>query len=196
MKILYDITITIRRLLGSLYDYPCINPNTIFLRNKNVCVVGGKTTGLAEKIIKKCGEKGADTSNSLNEHADILVIIPPPVLAAHENNQTEETYFNVLFHYIKPVQYILPSMLEKQYGQIVFILPGQAVTPSVDYAGTAAFACGGIARGLALEYAEKGIVVNGLVVNEHIDFDVITDWVVFLASGNARNIVGELIDLT
>jgi NAD(P)-dependent dehydrogenase (short-subunit alcohol dehydrogenase family) len=84
-------------------------------------------------------------------------------------------------------------MLKKNWGQIVFVLPPHVLTPSTEYAQMSAFAVAGAVKGLALLFAPKGIVVNGIVLGDRKDYETIADWIVFLASNNARNIVGELI---
>jgi hypothetical protein len=195
MKKVYDIKGTFRDYPDSLFNYPCVDPNTTFLTDKNVYIFENNTTGFGHNLVVMCKDKGARICDSLNCDIDILVI-NTPFLKTTETIQTGEAYFDVLFHYIKPVQQVLPVMLKKKWGQIVFVLLPEALVPSVEYTGNAAFAVGGIVQGLALEYARKGIVVNGVVLGESPDFDVAAEWILFLASGNARNIVGEIIDLS
>jgi NAD(P)-dependent dehydrogenase (short-subunit alcohol dehydrogenase family) len=86
-------------------------------------------------------------------------------------------------------------MLKKETGNIVFVLPPNAVTPSVEYYRMGVFAVIGLIKGLALQYAPQGIVINGIVLGEQKMYQAIAEWVIFLASGNSRNIIGELIIL-
>jgi hypothetical protein len=191
---LYDISIVKGKYPLGLYTYPCVNPNDDFLKDKNVMLFENKMTILGENIIRLCKGKGANIYNTARENTDIL-IVNAPFLKNDKLCQTEEMYFEILFHYIKPAQKIIPYMLKKGIGQIVFILPPNSTVPSIEYAQMAAFATVGLTKGLAVQYAPKGIVVNGIVLGDKEDYDTIAEWVVFLSSGNARNIVGELIVL-
>jgi NAD(P)-dependent dehydrogenase (short-subunit alcohol dehydrogenase family) len=195
MKKIYDITGTFRDYPDTLFNYPCVDPNTAFLTDKNVFVFENSATEFGQCLVTACRNKGANVCDSLNCDIDILVL-NTPFLRTDEIVQSGKAYFDILFYYIKPVQQVLPVMLKKKWGQIVFVLPPQALEPSVEYTGNAAFAVGGMVKGLALEYARKGIVVNGVVLGESPDFDTAAEWVLFLASGNARHIVGELVNLT
>jgi NAD(P)-dependent dehydrogenase (short-subunit alcohol dehydrogenase family) len=196
MNDLYDLFLTInkRKYPGTLFSYPCVDPNSAFLQDKNVVIFGNTCSALEEQLIKKCKAKGAALCDDLNDDTDIL-IINAPFGKNDELSQTEELYFDTLFHYIKPSQKAITSMLKRKCGQIVFVLPPHATIPSVEYTSMAAFAIVGLTKGLALKFAPNGIVINGLVLGDSEDYETIADWVVFLASGNARNIVGELIVL-
>jgi NAD(P)-dependent dehydrogenase (short-subunit alcohol dehydrogenase family) len=192
LKNLKEYSITRRNYPLSLFTYPCVDPNTDYFENKNIMITEKKLTTLGEQLIEKCKDKGAKIFNTINEDIDIL-IVNSPYLIKEKPPQTEEAYFDVLFHYLRPAKKALSFMLKRNRGQIVFILPPQATIHSVEYAQMASFAVVGLMKGLALEYAPKGIVVNGIVLGESEDYDTVAEWVAFLASGNARNIVGELI---
>jgi hypothetical protein len=192
MKTLYNITARMRKLPLNLFDYPCVDPNLPFLLGKKIFIVDNGTVS-AQKITESCKAKGAEINTSIKE-SDVLIITSPPV--AQTENTTEEAYFDILFHYIRPVGKVLPYMLNKNRGNIIFILTAKALTPSVEYSGIAEFAAAGLLKALAQEYADKGIVINGIAIDEKTEHGIAADWVVFLASGNARNIVGEIIDLS
>jgi hypothetical protein len=177
-----------------LFSYPCVDPNTPFFEGKHVVVPGHTANTLGAEIIKKCSAKGAAINETIDADIDIL-IINTPIVTYDTIIQTEETYFDILFHYIKPAQKAVVSMLDRNKGQIVFVLPPYANRPSVEYAQMAAFAVVGMIKGLAKQYAPKGIVVNGIILGEKYDDAAIAEWAVFLASGNARNIIGECIVL-
>jgi hypothetical protein len=194
MNTLYDITWTRRSFSPDLFSYPCVDPNTPFLKDKNVTVFQGENNALGKRIERNCAARGAYISNALNETTDILIINTPLVKYEEEHNTTEK-YYDILFHYIKPAQRAIPFMRKKRRGHIVFVLPPHATVPSVEYGQIAAFAAAGLAKGLAMRYAPAGIVINGIVLGDSEDYDAIAEWIVFLASGNAGNIIGELIIL-
>jgi NAD(P)-dependent dehydrogenase (short-subunit alcohol dehydrogenase family) len=194
MKMLHEITIEKRSFPLDIFTYPCVDPNTDFLKGKNIFIYENSRNILGDELEKKCKDKGAVICNALTEDSDIL-IINSPLLIDTKLPQTEKTYYDILFHYIKPAQEAIRFMQKKSWGQIVFVLPPFALIPSVEYTGMASFAAAGLAKGLALRYAPMGIVTNGLVLGRQTDYDAIAEWVVFLASGNARYIVGGLIDL-
>jgi hypothetical protein len=193
MNTLHDITLTKRSFSQNLFSYPCIDPNTPFLKDKNVMVFQNESNVLGEQIKRNCTVRGANISDVLNETTDILVINTPYI--KHDWENSSEKYYEVLFHYIKPVQKVIPIMQRKGYGNIVFVLPPHATVPSVEYGQIAAFAIAGLTKGLAMKYASTGIVINGMVLGDNEDYNAIAKWIVFLAGGNARNIIGELINL-
>jgi hypothetical protein len=192
MNILHDITLTKISFLPKLFSYPCVDPNTPFLKGKNVMVFQDKSNLLGEQIKRHCTVRGAYISDTLNENIDILVINVPFIKHDDKENDKEK-YYEVLFHYIKPAQKAIPFLIGG--GHIVFVLPSYAMIPSVNYDQIAAFAVVGLIKGLAMKYASAGIVINGIVLGDNEDYDAIAEWVVFLASGNAKNIIGELIVL-
>jgi hypothetical protein len=195
MKDLYDISIGLRRYPEVLFSYPCVDPNTVFLAGKNVLVFESRKNSLSEWLLKDLKNKGATLHNTINENIDILIINTPFLIGDEKIKQTEETYFDILLHYIKPIRETMPFMVKKKRGQICFILPPKATLPSVEYNQMAAFASVGLLKGLALQYASKGIVINGVVLGEKENYDSIAEWIIFLSGGNARNIIGELIIL-
>jgi NAD(P)-dependent dehydrogenase (short-subunit alcohol dehydrogenase family) len=195
MKKLYDITARMRKLPLSLFDYPCVDPSSAFLTRKKIHIVDDGTA-LAQKIVKSCIEKGAETDMVSGEGADILIINNLSIdTKIQTENSSGEIYFDILFHYIRPVREVLPYMLNKNRGNIVFILPAEALSPSTEYSAIASYTVAALVRGLAQEYAGRGIVINGIAIDEETDLNIAARWVVFLASGNARNIVGVVIVL-
>jgi NAD(P)-dependent dehydrogenase (short-subunit alcohol dehydrogenase family) len=194
MKDLYDISIGLKRYPEALFAYPCVDSNVPFLAGKNVTVFENQKNDLSEWLLEDLKDKGAVIHNAIHENIDIL-IINAPFLRIDKIEQTEKTYFDILFHYIKPAQKAIPFMAKKRQGQICFILPPKATIPSVEYSQMAAFASVGLVKGLALQYAPKGIVINGIVLGEKENYDSIAAWITFLSGGNARNIIGELIVL-
>jgi hypothetical protein len=195
MKTIHEIFIQKQSFPLDLFTYPCVDPNVYFFTGRNITFCQKGHTLLGEKVREKCKNKGAAVYDVVNKDTDIL-IVNSPFLKNEKPGNDENAYYDVLFHYIKPVQQVIPFMLEKKHGQIVFILPPSALTPSTNYAMTAAYASAGLVKGLALKYASLGITVNGLVLGESEDFDIIAEWVVFLASGNARNIMGGLVEFS
>jgi hypothetical protein len=193
MKKLYDITARIRELPLNLFDYPCVDPNSLFLIGKKLYITGDGTV-LAQRIAESCKVKGVEINTAFNKESDVLIINSPSI--AQKENTNEEAYFDVLFHYIRPVRKVLPYMLNKNRGNIIFILQAKALASSIEYLGIATFAAAALVKGLAQEYAGKGIVINGIAIDEKTDCDIAAKWVVFLVSGNARNIIGEVIDLS
>jgi hypothetical protein len=192
MKDLFDLTVTRRTYSADLFSYPCVDPGSNFFKNNHVSIVNNKPTMLGKYVAEKCKEREAQITDSPDEHTDIL-IVNTPFIIGDNIPQTEEIYFDILFHYIKPTQKAIPDMLKKNRGQVVFVLPPHALIPSVEYAQMAAFAMAGSVKGLAQMFAPKGVVVNGIVLGEQEDYETIADWIVFLAGNNARNIIGELI---
>jgi hypothetical protein len=193
MKKLYDITARMYKLPLNLFDYPCVDPNGAVLLGKKIHIVDDGAIPM-QRIAESCKAKGAELHTTFNKESDVLIINSPSM--AQTENINEDAYFDILFHYIRPVRKVLPYMLDKNRGNIIFILTAKALTPSVEYSRIAEFTAAGLLKGLAQQYAGKGIVINGVAMNEKTDRDIAAKWVVFLASGNARNIVGEIIDLS
>jgi NAD(P)-dependent dehydrogenase (short-subunit alcohol dehydrogenase family) len=182
-----------RSLPYSLFDYPCVDLSSDFLKDKKV-FVENSGAALAQKIIASCAEKGALICAAPDQGADILII--NSLSPEREGKSNEETYFKILFYYINPTKKVLPSMLEKNKGAIIYLLPSESLSPSVDYAGIAAFTAGSMVKGLAWQFAGRGITVNGVVIDDKTDRAIAARWVLFLISGNARHITGELVNLT
>lgn len=191
---LFNIT----RYKDMLFKYPCVSPLSDYLRGTNVYVLDetGDYASCLESIIAKGGNV---ITISKPEDADIRgdhgvgIIMPPGV----KYEDSEETYYHILDYYIHFAQRFVKQMKHCREGfpHLIVVVPYGADRYSTRLSDMALYAVTGMIGGLAREYGPQGIVVNGLMFGDQLHTDSVSHWLQFLASGNANNILGDVVKL-
>lgn len=121
-------------------------------------------------------------------------IIMPPVV---KDEDSEEAYYHILYYYIHFAQRFVKQMklCREGFPHLIVVVPFGADRYSTRLSDMAFYAVTGMIGGLAREYGPQGIVVNGLMLGEQLRTDSVSHWLQFLASGNANNILGDIIKL-
>lgn len=141
--------------------------------------------GQIEKAVKLYGEKivplqadFANKSSVENMIADIgqerypdhIVHLASPKFHVQKFHKEEVSAFEMEYmaavqSMIQILKVFIPVMAKKKYGKIIFMLTSNVVGMPAKYQTcytTCKFALLGLMRGLAVEYADKGICVNGI----------------------------------
>lgn len=191
---LFNIT----RYKDILFKYPCVSPLSPYFRGTDVYVLDeqGSYASCLEGIIAKGGNvitiSEASGADLCGDHA-IGIIMPPAV----KNEDSEEAYYHILDYYIHFAQHFVKRMKHCRGGfpHLIVVIPYGADRYSTRLSDMAFYAVTGMIGGLAREYGPQGIVVNGLMLGEQLRTDSVSHWLQFLASGNANNILGDIIKL-
>lgn len=170
----------------SLFLYPYKDPNGSCLEKRVVAIYDKRS------IIKEqwFSAKGADTmlnpSDDFMEKAKIAVIMP----------NYGEDYYEVLDYYIALLQKLVRSMKRKHnFKHIVVVLPPRSDEYCTDYSGIAHYAVYGLIKGLGKKYAPYGLIVNGIILNEEDPTKHLQERILYLASDNSCNTIGQIFKL-
>lgn len=170
----------------SLFTYPCKDANSKHLDKRTVAVYD-RNSIIAPSWFKEVGaEVLINPSADEMSKAKIAVVMP--------NNRTG--YYEVLDYYIHTIQMLVRSMKSKHnFKHIVVVLPAHANEYSPDYTRMAHYAVCGLIKGLGKTYAVNNLYVNGIILNENDPLKNLKDRVIYLASDNSCNTVGQIFKL-
>ena len=174
-----------------LFEYPCVDSNGKYLDGRKTLLFNSVGYIDASKLEELGAEVYIDPNNDEMSFPRIGVIAP---VETKETN--EKAYYHILDYYIHTLQTIIHKMgASKGYNHIVVLLPSGANQCHSDLEGMAYYAVYGLIQGLGAMYAPIGIFINGIVLSETNNVKLTTDWIAFLASDNACNMVGQVICL-
>lgn len=169
-----------------LFKYPCKNPNGKHLENRTVVIYDNE-------FIVKAGwfrEYGADTIVNPNDEeykqAKIAVVMP--------NNGHD--YYEVLDYYIHTLQKLVLSMKSKHnFKHLIVVLPPKSDEYSTELPKMAHYSIYGLIKGLGKMYAPYSLFVNGIILNEDDPIKNLQERILYLASDNSCNTVGQIFKL-
>lgn len=192
-----SIHLETQTILDTLFEYPMVDPNTDYLSGKTIAVItddNDKWSPCLESIITK----GANLIFSTEEGYDSTLyggIIFPPTISDKSN--PTDAYYKILEHYIFNAQSLIKSMKrdKKSFKHILFVLPAHSDEYSTELDKMAYYAVYGLVKGLGEIYGPQAVFVNGLMLDETVNNELVSEWASFLISTNANNIIGEIIKL-
>lgn len=169
-----------------LFRYPCKDPNSRHLEKRTVAVYDSSSIVKAEWFIECGAEVLINPSDDDMSKAKIAVVMP--------NNA--KGYYEVLDYYIQTLQKLVNSMkLKHNFKHIIVVLPAKSDEYSTDLSQMAHYAVYGLIKGLGKIYAPFSLIVNGIILNEEENVKFLQDRVVYLASDNSCNTIGQVFKL-
>lgn len=174
-----------------LFNYPCVNSNSQFLQGKKVCVFDNYDIVEESWFTDLGGMFFLNPSNDDISFANIGVIAP--VIPSEDS---EEGYYEIIDYYVEKLQ----LLIHKQKGSggfnhILVLLPSHSDECSTSLCRMAYYAIYGLIKGLGETNAKYGIFINGIILGEDNNQDLLKQWTIFLCSDNTNNIVGQIIKL-
>ncbi len=170
----------------NLLKYPCREPNGLFLENRTVAIFD--TFDIVNPIW--FSKYGADVivnpSDEEMTKAKIAVLMP----------NYGKDYYEVLDYYVHHLQKLVRSMKGKHnYKHVIVVLPAGADIYSTELPSLAHYAVSGLIKGLGKLYAPFNLYVNGIILNESDTQKYLQEYILYLASDNSCNTVGQIIKL-
>lgn len=170
----------------NLFKYPCKDPNSKHLEKRTVAVYDNYSIVKAEWFTELGAEVLMNPSDDDMLKAKIAVVMP--------NNG--KAYYEVLDYYIQILQKLVRSMKSKHnFKHIIVVLPAKSDEYSTDLSRMAHYAVYGLIKGLGKMYAPFGLTVNGIILNEEEPTKFFQERVVYLASDNSCNTIGQIFKL-
>lgn len=172
---------------SQLFKYPCKDPNGKHLARRTVVVYDNYSLIPAEWF----KEYGADEviinpSEEEMKEAKIAIVMP--------NNGMD--YYEVLDYYFHTIQRLVCSMkLKHNFKHIIVVLPPKSDTYSTELPRMAHYAVCGLIKGLGKLYAVHSLFVNGIILNDEDPQRFLRERIVYLASDNSCNTVGQIFVL-
>lgn len=170
----------------SLFTYPCKDANSKHLNKRTVVIYDHNNVIDSAWFTEYGAEVMLNPNDDEMSKAKIAVVMP--------NNGTG--YYEVLDYYIQTLQKLVRSMKNKHnFKHIVVVLPAHSEEYSTDYARMAHYAVYGLIKGLGKTYAVNNLYVNGIILNGSDPFRNLKDYLLYLASDNSCNTVGQIFKL-
>lgn len=172
---------------NQLFKYPYKDPNGFFLEKRTVAIYGNNSL-IDACWFKDCGAEEVLINPSYEEmtKAKVGVVMPNGGIG----------YYEVLDYYIITLQKMICSMKSKHnYKHIIVILPPRADEYSCELSRMAHYAVLGLIKGLGKMYAQNGLFVNGIILNNENPLKYLKERIVYLASDNSCNTVGQIFKL-
>lgn len=188
------------------------------LLNK-VVVVTDAENELGQLILDKCKDQGAtviainnlqqiaerlEEIHSLNGRIDVLINnansketfdVADYKLNITEN-QWDRLYQDTMNKYFHTCQKAADLMIkDTNQGHIINLFTSESSIPTTNPFGLSEWSGVGLTKGLGMNFAKNGLVVNGISIGTSNKNEEIADLVVFLSSPKANNIIGELFIL-
>lgn len=170
-----------------LFKYPCKDPNGKHLERRTVVIYDNKSMidpdwfydcGAADVMINPGDEEMAK--------AKIAVVMP----------NDGKDYYGVLDYYVHTLQKLVRSMKSKHnFKHIIVVLPAKSDEYSSELTRMAYYAVYGLIKGLGKMYAANRLLVNGVILDESEPLRFLRERVVYLASDNSCNTVGQVFKL-
>ncbi len=169
-----------------LFHYPCKDPNGQHLGKRTVAIYD-KESVIDPKWFR---EYGADVvvnpSDDEMTKAKIAVLMP----------NYGQDYYEVLDYYINHLQKLVRIMKDKHnYKHIIVVLPPKSDEYSTELPRMAHYAVFGLIKGLGKTYAKNNLFVNGIILNSSDPLKNLRERVLYLASDNSCNTVGQVFVL-
>lgn len=169
-----------------LFTYPCKDSNSKYLEKQTVAIFDDSSTIQSEWFIKNGAEVLLNPSNGVMTKVKIAVVMP---------NKCKD-YYGVLDYYIHLLQKLVNSMKSKhEFRHLIVVLPAKSDECCTEFARMAHYAIYGLIKGLGKMYAPYGLLVNGLILNEIDITKNLEEWILYLASDNSCNTVGQVFKL-
>lgn len=182
---------SIERCPDNNFKYPCVDSNTDFLAGKNVCIFDESGLIKKEWFFKSDATLKYNPSNDETSFAQVGIICPCVI-----ENDDREAYFKILDYYISLLQLLIYKMKwTNDFSHIVVVLPAESDVYSTSLSRMAFYSIYGLIKGVAETNAPYGVYINGIILSKDYDEDVLKDWVTFLSSDNANNIIGQLFKI-
>lgn len=172
--------------LDHLFKYPCKDPNSRHLEKRTVAIYDRNAIVEPEWFMQHGADVLVNPSDEEMSKAKIAVIMP----------NMGNGYYEVLDYYVQLLQKLLRSMKDKHnFKHIIVILPAKSDEYSTELSRMAYYAVYGLIKGLGKMYAKNSLFVNGIILNEESSIKYLEDRVVYLASDNSCNTVGQVFKL-
>ena len=169
-----------------LFKYPCKDPNSRYLAKRTVVVYDNSSIVKAEWFTELGAEVLINPSDDEMSKAKIAVVMP--------NNGNG--YYEVLDYYIQTLQKLVSSMKSKHnFKHIIVVLPAKSDEYSTELSHMAHYAVYGLVKGLGKTYAKNSLFINGIILNEKDPLKFLQERLVYLASDNSCNTVGQIFKL-
>lgn len=191
MKNLFYIKINKERISTNLFEYPCESISDFHLDKRNICIIGGHNqwkNQLKEEISFKHPE--CNLTNNPENCTDIIIL--PSNFEA--SNNTPQLYFDELFYY-QDVALLSIHTNTNNLKNIILILPSDSDIYSTNYKRMADYATLCFSKGLSNQYANKGIHVYTLLINESLNICAFMETILYCLSKNSNHIVGKTFKL-
>lgn len=184
-----------------LYQYPCINPLSGYLKEKEIWVLNAIPAH--EDMLIKIKALGGEVK--VYDHYEYIHdtrqpsggIILPPSFSREDN--TVDAYYGIMDYYIKFSQMMVHKMsgLDRNspFRHLLLVLPFGSSQCSSMLGGMAYYAMTGLVAGLGKMYGNKGLFCAGLELGENTSHELVSEWISYLMSDNSNNTIGELIKL-
>lgn len=184
MKRIYFLQI--ETCLDHLFKYPCKESNSRHLEKRTVAIYDNDSVVKPEWFTEYGAEVLINPSDEEMTKAKIAVIMP--------NNG--KSYYEVLDYYIQHLQKLVRAMKNKHnFKHIIVVLPAKSDEYSSELSRMASYSIYGLIKGLGKIYAQYSIFVNGIILNEEDSLKFLQERVVYLASDNSCNTVGQVFKL-
>lgn len=169
-----------------LFGYPCKDPNSHYLEKRMVVVYDNSSILKTDWFLEYGAEVAFNPSDEMMTNAKIAIVMP--------NNGHD--YYEVLDYYIHLLQKLVRSMKSKHnFKHIVVVLPPKSDEYSTDYVRMAHYAVYGLIKGLGKMYAPYSLFVNGIILNGSDQLKFLKERILYLASDNSCNTVGQVFKL-
>ena len=171
---------------NQLFQYPCKEPNSRHLEKRTVAIFD--TTGIVQK--EWFSDYGANVlvnpSDEELKKAKIAVVMP--------NNGT--SYYDVLDYYVQLLQKLIRFLKAKHnFKHIIVVLPPKSDECCTELPRMAHYSIYGLIKGLGKTYAANSLFVNGIILNSEDPLKFLQDRMIYLASDNSCNTVGQIFKL-
>ena len=167
--------------------YPCKDPNGKHLERRIVAIYD-KNSIIAPDWFKDCGAADILINPSDEEMAKAKVAVVMP--------DDGKDYYEVLDYYIHILQKLVRSMKSKHnFKHIVVVLPPKSDEYSSELVRMAHYSVYGLIKGLGKMYAQHCLFVNGIILNDEDPLKYLKERVIYLASDNSCNTVGQVFKL-
>lgn len=183
-----NIYIVQEKARESLIDYPCVNPNGKFLEGKKISLFGNNLSSI-QSVYESLGGH-----TFLNPDYSEMSFSNVGVIRCKKNScDNPDAYYDILEYFIKTMQKLIHKMKYVQgFKHIIVILPKGSDKPGAEYYKMAYYSIYGMVKGLAKEYAQYGLFVNGIIENQNMSGEIMRNYLELLASDNSCNIVGQI----
>ena len=105
-------------------------------------------------------------------------------------------YYEVLDYYIHTLQKLVLSMKSKHnFKHLIVVLPPKSDEYSTELPKMAHYSIYGLIKGLGKMYAPYSLLVNGIILNENDPIKNLQERILYLASDNSCNTVGQIFKL-
>lgn len=170
----------------NLFKYPCKDPNDKHLERRTVAIYDNGSVIKPEWFTEYGARVVVNPSDDEMAKAKIAVLMP----------NFGKDYYGVLDYYVRHLQKLVRSMKDKHnFKHIIVVLPPKSDEYCTELSRMAHYAVYGLTKGLGKTYAKKSLFVNGIILNEEDPRKFLQERLVYLASDNSCNTVGQVFKL-